>query len=194
MISPQAAYFLRLGATGFGGPIALVDRMERDLVAERGWYTPEEFGRGLALAQVAPGPLAAQLASKQGQYGELRTRLQVANPEYASLTSVDPLALSQVQALLDRDTTLLSYFLLPDRTLAWVVTRESIQSLELPVRAQDLSAAIAEFRAFPSIEGPPPPSRPRHRESRDAPAGSQPARLGRRRRRVAHPPERLDSP
>ena len=66
MISPQAAYFLRLGATGFGGPIALVDRMERDLVAERGWYTPEEFGRGLALAQVAPGPLAAQLAMYLG--------------------------------------------------------------------------------------------------------------------------------
>lgn len=59
-------YFLRLGATGFGGPIALVSRMERDLVEDRGWFSPAEFARGLALAQVAPGPLAAQLAMYLG--------------------------------------------------------------------------------------------------------------------------------
>jgi chromate transporter len=66
VIFAQALYFLRLGATGFGGPIALVGRMERDLVEERGWFTPSEFARGLALAQVAPGPLAAQLAMYLG--------------------------------------------------------------------------------------------------------------------------------
>jgi chromate transporter len=55
-------YFLRLGATGFGGPIALAGAMQHDLVEERGWITREEYLRGLALAQLAPGPLAAQLA------------------------------------------------------------------------------------------------------------------------------------
>lgn len=55
-------YFFRLGATGFGGPIALAGAMQRDLVEERGWITQEEYLRGLALAQLAPGPLAAQLA------------------------------------------------------------------------------------------------------------------------------------
>lgn len=55
-------YFLKLGALGFGGPIALAGAMERDLVGQRRWFTPEEFLRGLALAQLAPGPLAAQLA------------------------------------------------------------------------------------------------------------------------------------
>src|SRR5258706_4521211 len=57
-----AFYFLRLGTTGFGGPIALVGYMERDLVEERRWLGREEYLRGLALAQLAPGPLAAQLA------------------------------------------------------------------------------------------------------------------------------------
>lgn len=57
-----ALYFLRLGTVGFGGPIALVGRMERDLVGERRWLKQEEYRRGLALAQLAPGPLAAQLA------------------------------------------------------------------------------------------------------------------------------------
>src|SRR5207253_8445805 len=55
-------YFLRLGATGFGGPIALAGAMQKDLVEERGWITRDEYIRGLALAQLAPGPLAAQLA------------------------------------------------------------------------------------------------------------------------------------
>jgi chromate transporter len=54
-------YFLRLGTTGFGGPVALVGYMHRDLVEERRWITEEEYKDGLALAQLAPGPLAAQL-------------------------------------------------------------------------------------------------------------------------------------
>ncbi|HEX6083220.1 MAG TPA: chromate efflux transporter [Thermoanaerobaculia bacterium] len=56
------AYFLRLGTFGFGGPIALAGAMQRDLVEERGWVTRDEYVNGLALAQLAPGPLAAQLA------------------------------------------------------------------------------------------------------------------------------------
>lgn len=56
------AYFLRLGSLGFGGPVALVGYMQRDLVEERRWIAPKDFKEGLALAQLAPGPLAAQLA------------------------------------------------------------------------------------------------------------------------------------
>ena len=56
------AYFLRLGTFGFGGPIALAAAMRHDLVEQRGWITDDEYKEGLALAQLAPGPLAAQLA------------------------------------------------------------------------------------------------------------------------------------
>ena len=55
-------YFLYLGTFGFGGPIALAGYMQRDLVERRGWITPDDYRVGLALAQLAPGPLAAQLA------------------------------------------------------------------------------------------------------------------------------------
>jgi chromate transporter len=55
-------YFLRLGAFGFGGPIALAGYMQRDLQEARGWITREEHQDGLAIAQTMPGPLAAQLA------------------------------------------------------------------------------------------------------------------------------------
>jgi chromate transporter len=55
-------YFLRLGSLGFGGPIALAGYMQRDLVEERRWISKRDYSEGLALAQLAPGPLAAQLA------------------------------------------------------------------------------------------------------------------------------------
>jgi chromate transporter len=55
-------YFLWLGTVGFGGPIALAGHMQQDLVDERRWIHKEDYVEGLALAQLAPGPLAAQLA------------------------------------------------------------------------------------------------------------------------------------
>jgi len=55
-------YFLYLGSLGFGGPVALVGYMQRDLVENRRWFTKEDYLKGLALSQLAPGPLAAQLA------------------------------------------------------------------------------------------------------------------------------------
>ena len=55
-------YFLKLGTIGFGGPVALVGYMHRDLVENHRWITEEDYREGLALAQLAPGPLAAQLA------------------------------------------------------------------------------------------------------------------------------------
>jgi chromate transporter len=55
-------YMLRLGTLGFGGPVALVGYMHRDLVEDRKWITEADYKEGLALAQLSPGPLAAQLA------------------------------------------------------------------------------------------------------------------------------------
>jgi chromate transporter len=60
------AYFLQLGTTGFGGPIALAGFMQRDLVETRRWISRQDYLDGLALAQLAPGPLAAQLAMYLG--------------------------------------------------------------------------------------------------------------------------------
>ena len=61
-----AIYFLKLGAIGFGGPVALVGYMYRDLVERRRWITDEDYKEGLTLAQLMPGPLAAQLAMYLG--------------------------------------------------------------------------------------------------------------------------------
>jgi len=52
-------YFLRLGTSGFGGPIAVVGYMQRDLVEQRGWLDRQDFLDGVVLGQTMPGPLAA---------------------------------------------------------------------------------------------------------------------------------------
>ncbi|MDX2048477.1 MAG: chromate transporter [Chitinophagaceae bacterium] len=61
-LSELVLYFLKLGSIGFGGPVALIGYMHRDLVEQRKWITEEDYREGLALAQLAPGPLAAQLS------------------------------------------------------------------------------------------------------------------------------------
>ena len=55
-------YMLALGTWGFGGPVALVGYMYRDLVEKRHWISESDYKEGIALAQLMPGPLAAQLA------------------------------------------------------------------------------------------------------------------------------------
>jgi chromate transporter len=67
-----ALYFVKLGSIGFGGPVALVGYMYRDLVEKRQWISEEDYREGLALAQLMPGPLAAQLAMYLG-YVRYRT-------------------------------------------------------------------------------------------------------------------------
>lgn len=92
-IAAFAAYFLRLGTFGFGGPIALCGSMQRDLVEERGWVTKEEYVKGLALAQLAPGPLAAQLAiylgwTKAGILGATLVAIAFVLPSFVMVMAI----------------------------------------------------------------------------------------------------------
>ena len=57
-LAEVTTYFLRLGLLGFGGPVALVGQMERELVADRGWLSKEQMREGIAICQSLPGPLA----------------------------------------------------------------------------------------------------------------------------------------
>ena len=73
----MVGYMLRLGSIGFGGPVALCGAMHRDLVDARKWISESEYKEGLALAQLMPGPLAAQLSIYLGfvHYGNLGATL-----------------------------------------------------------------------------------------------------------------------
>ena len=86
-------YFLRLGALGFGGPIALAGYMQRDLGERRRWISRQDYVEGLALAQLAPGPLAAQLAIYLGW-----VRARVLGATLVSIAFIAP-SLAMVLAL-----------------------------------------------------------------------------------------------
>lgn len=61
-LKEMIVYFLKLGTFVFGGPIVLCEHMRKDLVEDKKWITEKEYSEGFALSQLAPGPLAAQLA------------------------------------------------------------------------------------------------------------------------------------
>jgi len=86
-------YFLRLGTFGFGGPIALAGYMQHDLVETRGWVTRDEYVKGLALAQLAPGPLAAQLAiylgwARGGVFGATLVAIAFVLPSFVMVMAI----------------------------------------------------------------------------------------------------------
>jgi chromate transporter len=87
------AYFLRLGTIGFGGPIATVGYMQRDLVEQRGWMDRQDFLDGVALGQTMPGPLAAQVAMwvgymRRGALGALAVAGAFVAPSFLMVVAV----------------------------------------------------------------------------------------------------------
>jgi len=86
-------YFFKLGSSGFGGPIALVGYMHRDLVEERGWYSEEQYRQALAVGQTFPGPLAAQTGMwlgylEAGARGAAAVILPFVLPPFLMVTAV----------------------------------------------------------------------------------------------------------
>ncbi|MEA2478019.1 MAG: chromate transporter, partial [Actinomycetota bacterium] len=86
-------YFLWLGTFGFGGPIATVGYMQRDLVEKRAWLGKQDFIDGVALGQTMPGPLAAQVAMwvgflQQGAMGALLVALPFILPSFVMVLTI----------------------------------------------------------------------------------------------------------
>lgn len=80
------------------------------------------------------------------RYETLLIRLKQTHPEHASIVQPSPLKASEVQSLLDEQTTLIEYFVLDRETLAWVIDRESLRMVRLPVSARDLGGRITSVR------------------------------------------------
>lgn len=87
--------------------------------------------------------LSSEIDEARQRYETVLIRLKQTNPEDASLIRPAPLSLSDVQRLLDRETTLVEYFVLLDETLVWVIDQESYHLLQLPLSAEALYAKVA---------------------------------------------------
>lgn len=117
--------------------------LERQDVNQRSKPASEMMGQSVNTA------ISAQtIASLQNEYEALNIQLKATNPEYVSMHTIDPLPVSDVQKLLDPDTTLVSYFITMDKTQAFIITGNSFQAVSLPVKEQDLKTAVSTFRGF----------------------------------------------
>jgi CHAT domain-containing protein/Tfp pilus assembly protein PilF len=96
--------------------------------------------------------LATRLEAKQRDYQDLLVRLKLSNPEYASLTSVATLTLTETQQLLDDRTTLLSYFVTSEKVIAFVVTRTGFDAVTLDVGSEALAEEINYLRDFSDLK------------------------------------------
>lgn len=130
-------------------------REEERLRWELKWLR-QELGRATDAA--VRDSLEARYAAKQREYDHLLLSRKAAAPEDASLRTVRPLRLSEVQRQLDAETTLLSYFVTADNILAYVVTRDSFRVVELPLEERDLAEPLGWFRSFATLGNPHPES------------------------------------
>jgi CHAT domain-containing protein len=95
----------------------------------------------------APDPRALDRERLQKRYGELLRRLAQSNPAYLSLAQVETVSLATLQReVLPANTTLIEYFVLDDRTMAWVIDREKVRTVELKISADKLRARVGYFR------------------------------------------------
>jgi CHAT domain-containing protein/tetratricopeptide (TPR) repeat protein len=109
-------------------------------------------------SETLSGTLEKQLAAKQLEYESFLNELEIQNLEYGSIVGVNPLDIRGVQELLDKDTTLISFFLTEEKVLAFVATHDSFDAVELQVKPNDLLDEIARFRSFPNKNDPYPNS------------------------------------
>lgn len=134
-IRQLARYFLRLGALGFGGPIALAGYMQRDLVERRGWFTQEEYLQGLAVAQTLPGPLAAQLAMwlgyvRRGTAGATAAAIAFILPPFVIVTVV-----AAIYVLLSGTTLIQALFYGIGPTVIVLILRGAWKILRVTVKS-----------------------------------------------------------
>ncbi|NEO15426.1 MULTISPECIES: tetratricopeptide repeat protein [unclassified Moorena] len=92
----------------------------------------------------------------RNNYKDLLVQLKIQNPEIASLKTVEVASLPEIQSLLDADTTLVEYFVTDERTLAFIITRNSFHTVPLNVTRQQLTEELTLFQDFPDLYEPHP--------------------------------------
>jgi tetratricopeptide (TPR) repeat protein len=126
------------------GHVQALDRQLRDE-----WAKPKDQRNDQVIQS-----LTTQLETKRAEYAQLLQTFKLNNPEYASLVTVDPLTLTDVQEILT-NITLIEYFVTAEQTVAFVVTRENFHAVQITVTRESLVENVEDFYLFPSLKGVP---------------------------------------
>jgi len=104
--------------------------------------------------------IQSRLDEKRAEYADLLVQLKLSSPEYASLVSVAPLSLEEIQSeVLGENVTLIEYFVAGDQTIAFVLTRDRFQAIPIPVTREALTNRVAAFRDLIALEAQQPDER-----------------------------------
>jgi chromate transporter len=141
-------YFLYLGTLGFGGPVALVGYMQRDLVERRAWFTKQDYFKGLTLSQLAPGPLAAQLAMCLGYVHGGVAGATLIGLAFALPSFVMTLALGAVYVAYGGLGWMQAAFYGVGAAVIGIIVRSAWKLLRLSLAADRLLWAVAGSMAF----------------------------------------------
>jgi len=95
---------------------------------------------------VDPGRLRQELEEAQKAYDDFLAKVRKENKEQASLMSVEPLTLKEVQELLDPGVSVLEYFVVSNQILLWVVEKERVRFARIPVARTELVKKVAALR------------------------------------------------
>jgi CHAT domain-containing protein/Tfp pilus assembly protein PilF len=123
--------------------IADLDRRQRELLGQ-----PGDSQTDTLIAD-----LQTRLAGKRAEYADLLIQLKLFNPAYATLVTVEPLTLTQIQAeVLAENTTLVSYFITAEQTVAFVVSRDIFVAVPINVARANLADRVVAFRSLLTLE------------------------------------------
>ena len=122
--------------------------LRRDNVSLERQLGQELSKPGFEVNQERVRSLELKLSVVRTQYENLLTRLKSSNPDYASFLSISPITAAEAQHHLAPDVTVVSYFITPDLTMAFVLTREDIRCVKIHVTEWELESALTTFRDF----------------------------------------------
>ena len=133
----------RVDVRAHGDPVLVAREQElRGELATLETSLRNELRNGYARSMATIEPILETTEGKRTEYTQLLERLKRSDPEYASLVNIDPPTLADIQGMLDARTTLLSYFVGPDFTLAYVITQNKLVAKELPMGKDEIEAIV----------------------------------------------------
>ena len=144
-----------------GAPAELLARegsIQAEINAQRNLLATYKNQAGSSRDASAIASTEDRLSTLESDYSQVLSDIKLKSPETATLVSVDTATLQEVQKLLSPDVTLLEYFVTENRTLAFVISRNTFKAVLLPVSRGDLAGAIRDFRSFASLDNPFPDS------------------------------------
>ncbi|MFC2141221.1 tetratricopeptide repeat protein, partial [Acidobacteriota bacterium] len=103
-----------------------------------------------ATRRVSTKKLNDQLLQLKQKHSEIMEKIKLNSPEYASMLTVNPLSVEEIQALIqeDKNTVLIEYYTTPDNIFMWLLDGKKIYPYKIDINRKTLDSKIQEFNSM----------------------------------------------